>query len=58
MYGKLGTGTGIASGGVLPITGMSVLGIIVLLSIIMFAGLALLKLLPRHRHHRGHAAVS
>jgi hypothetical protein len=50
MYGKLGTGTGIAGGGVLPITGMNVLGIVVLLSIIMFTGLALLKLLPRHRH--------
>jgi hypothetical protein len=48
MYGKLSTGAGAAGGGALPITGLNVLGIIVILSIIVFAGLALLKLIPRH----------
>jgi hypothetical protein len=48
MYGKLSTGAGAAGGGTLPITGLNVLGIIVILSIIVFAGLALLKLIPRH----------
>ena len=47
MYGKLSTGAGAAGGGGLPITGLNVLGIIVLLSVIVFAGLALLKLIPR-----------
>jgi len=48
MYGKLSTAAGAAGGGVLPVTGLNVLGIIVTLSIIVFAGLALLKLIPRH----------
>jgi hypothetical protein len=48
MYGKLSTGAGAAGGGALPVTGVNVLGIIVILSIIVFAGLALLKLIPRH----------
>jgi hypothetical protein len=49
MYGKLGTGAGAVGGGVLPITGLNVLGMIVVLAVSVFAGLALLKLIPRHR---------
>lgn len=47
MYGRITTGTGIASAGFLPITGFNMVGIIVTALVLVYAGLALLKLLPK-----------
>jgi hypothetical protein len=46
MYGKIGTTAG-ATGGTLAFTGLNTLGYVVAASVLVFAGLALLKLVPR-----------
>lgn len=51
MYGKLAAGAGVVGGGVLPITGMSIAGVIISGIVLIFAGLATLKLIPKRRHH-------
>lgn len=45
MYGRITTGT--AAAGFLPVTGLNVVGSIVTALVLVFAGLALLKLLPK-----------
>jgi hypothetical protein len=50
MYGRITTGTGIATAGFLPITGFNMVGIIVTALVLVYAGLALLKLLPKWSH--------
>ncbi|HET7475003.1 MAG TPA: hypothetical protein VFJ97_03150 [Dermatophilaceae bacterium] len=47
MYGKVTTAAG-ASGGTLAFTGVNTVGYLVAASVLIFAGLALLKLIPRH----------
>ena len=46
MYGKVTTAAG-ASGGTLAFTGLNTLGYLVAASVLIFAGLALVKLVPR-----------
>lgn len=46
LYGKATTAAG-ASGGTLALTGVNTLGYVVAASVLIFAGIALLKLIPR-----------
>lgn len=46
MYGKVSAAGG--AGGALAFTGVNTLGYLVAASVLIFAGLALLKLVPRH----------
>jgi hypothetical protein len=48
MYGRIASGTSAAAGGgILSATGWNAAGIIVTTLVLIFAGLAVLKLLPR-----------
>jgi hypothetical protein len=49
MYGKLGTSAGVVGGGMLPVTGPQVAGLVIGGIVLVFAALALFKVLPKLR---------